>query len=352
MESIRGRMGEVVKPSDKPSFADGLSAFWNRTVFSVRLIFEEKELLTFALLQWVCIGIGYYLWVQMLGWLPDEMWERAANSSHGGRLGDYIMLAWSFLCVGVATFPMSILSGCMGAVYFLKAQGKESTIPACLKIVLPATRDLWLFHWVDGWWTVVRILARLPKKRGESPVERAVNEAVYYAWKVATIGILPGLVTGRGLMDAGRRSLGMVKSRLRDVLLLRGGYSALCWIVGIASYIFSIWFFIAFPEFRYQGQQFMYRFYFWMAVPVLCASGVVLVFLRPVYIISACAIYTDYVQTERKESIMVPARPGQKRGSFDFAFTMAVIIAVVLLAVVFTPGHFGIGELVAGSWTR
>jgi hypothetical protein len=300
---------------ERPSFGEGLAGFWARAKFSLKLIFLEKELITFSLLQWACIAAGYYLWLQMIGWIPEAAWERAANS-RSATLGDFILFCWAIVCVGLVAFPLGILSGCMGAVHFLNRQGKESTIGACLKMVIPRAWPLWIFHWIDGWWTVRRILDRLPKKNDRrSPIEKAMSEALYYAWKVATIGILPGLVTGRGLVDSGKRSLDLVATRFKDVALLRAGYSALCWVVGIAAYAGCIYFFIAFPQlvdFKAPVASQIYVFYFWVGIPMLAAVGAVMMFLRPIYVISSCDIYADYV-TARQENLMLPPPP--KRSS-------------------------------------
>jgi hypothetical protein len=89
------------------------------------------------------------------------------------------------------------------------------------------------------------------EKRYFSPAaaaQRAVAEALYYAWKVGTIGVPPALLTGKGLIEAGKDLISLVKSKLWKVLKLRGGYSAVCWIIGVAAYVGSMAFFIGFPS--------------------------------------------------------------------------------------------------------
>jgi len=75
-------------------------------------MFTEKEALFFVLLQWLVIFLVYLLWVQMLAWIPDEVWQSTENSDEGSIV-DWILLLWSFICVGIAAFPIGILSGCM-----------------------------------------------------------------------------------------------------------------------------------------------------------------------------------------------------------------------------------------------
>ncbi len=181
----------------------------------------------FGLLQWTAIGIGYLLWVQMLDWIPEEVWRDAAESD-GSSAADWILLAWSFVCVGVAAFPVGILTGCMGATHFLHKQGKPSTVATCLKLVLPHSWPLWIFHWADGWVTVNRILDRLPKKNDtRTAAQKALAETLYYAWKVGIAGVVPSIVTGKGLIQSGKNSVEFVKDNFIEVAKLRAGYSAI-----------------------------------------------------------------------------------------------------------------------------
>ncbi len=316
----------------KPKFGSALKFFFVRAGRAIKLIFTEKELITFALLQWVAIGLGYYLWVQMLGWIPEEVWRSTETSRHGS-IADIVLLLWSFVIVGIVALPVGVLSACMGAVRFLRSQGRPSTIAACLQIVLPKVRPLWIFHWIDGWITVNQILDRLPKKRDRrTPAEKVLSEALYYAWKLGTIGMLPALLAGRGLIEAGKQSISLVRHKLSDTALLRVGYSSICWVVGIAAYIGTIIFFCVFDNLVPKGSAYshVYTFYFWAGVPIVIAVGVIQLFLRPVYILSSCDIYSDYLQ-ERNEPLMLPSPPSRIVISLVTFGVLCLIVAVVIL---------------------
>ena len=115
MTQIKDEMGRLEEIRDtRPSWGDGISGFIARAGFSVKLIFKEKELITFALLQWLCIAAGYYLWVQVIGWIPDSAWQHASHSD-SATIGDVILFLWSFVCVGIVTFPLGLLTACMAA---------------------------------------------------------------------------------------------------------------------------------------------------------------------------------------------------------------------------------------------
>ncbi|MBT8331384.1 MAG: hypothetical protein KJP06_03550, partial [Deltaproteobacteria bacterium] len=49
--------------------------FSGRIVYAMGLIFKEKEIILFALLQWAVLGMVYRLWVECIGWIPMEVWE-------------------------------------------------------------------------------------------------------------------------------------------------------------------------------------------------------------------------------------------------------------------------------------
>lgn len=197
---VRDEIAKIPGISSTPS--GGVGRFLGRVGQAGMLALREKKILVFALLQWLVIA-----------------------------------LAWSFFCVGVAAYPLGILSGCMGAAHFLHRQGRESTVADCMQLVLPQSWPLWAFHWIDGWITVNQILKRLPRKNDRrSAAQKAASEALYYAWKLGISGVLPSIVSGNGLLTSGRQSVVFVKDNLGEVARLRAGYSALCWIVGIAAY--------------------------------------------------------------------------------------------------------------------
>lgn len=76
MKAVREEVCRTTNNWDRrPSLGEGLAGFWERTKFSLKLVFLEKEIITFALLQWACIAFGYYLWLQMIGWIPEAAWS-------------------------------------------------------------------------------------------------------------------------------------------------------------------------------------------------------------------------------------------------------------------------------------
>ena len=341
LDFIKEEIRSIPGIKQKPKRAGALKYFFIRAGQAIKLVFLEREIIVFALLQWVAIGLGYFLWVQMLNWIPEEVW-RSTENSDSGSIADIVLLAWSFIIVGIVALPIGILNACIGAVHFLHRQGRPSTIAACLQIVLPRVWPLWVFSWTDGWITVNRILDRLPKKRNWPP--SALSEALYYAWKLGTIGVPPALLSGRGLIEAGKDSILLVKNKIADTALLRVGYSIICWVVGISAYIGTIIFFIVFDDLVPSGEIYstIYEFYFWAGVPIVIAVGIILLFLRPIYTISSADIYADYLQ-ERNEPLMLPQPPSK----LTSVMVAVLVLLAIVMAVIFFRDQLGITDMLS-----
>jgi len=327
---VRDEIKEIPGIDKKPS--GGVGSFFSKVGYAISLGFKEKEIFFFGLLQWASIGGAYLLWVQMLDWIPEEVWRSAAESDEGSIV-DVILLAWSFVCVGIAAFPVGILTGCMGATHFLHKQGRESTIAMCFKLVMPQSWSLWSFHWIDGWITVCQILKRLPRKNDKrTPAEKALSEALYYAWKVGVSGVLPSIVTGNNLIKSGKNSILFVKDNFIEVAKLRAGYSILCWIVGIGAYIGTIFFFVAFdltPE-GDEVYQHIYTFYFWAAVPILASVAIIMLVLRPIFVLAICDLYSDYLN-EKGKDVVLPQNPPKSISALIVFICLCLILAVVYM---------------------
>ncbi|HBE88215.1 MAG TPA: hypothetical protein DDW67_03645, partial [Elusimicrobia bacterium] len=89
-----------------------------------------------------------------------------------------------------------------------------------------------------------------------------------------------------------------------------------------------------------------HKFYFWAGVPIVVAAGMVLLFLRPIYIISACDIYADYVR-ERGENLVLPPPPRGAVGGDTFAVLVFGILAIIVAAAFVYRQELGIMDLLA-----
>lgn len=285
----------------------------------------------------------------MLDWIPAEVWE-SVDDADSGSIVDVILIAWSFFCVGLAAFPVGIFTGCMGATHFLHKQGRDPSIVKSLKLVLPRSWCLWVFHWVDGWITVNQIVDRLPGEdddNNDSSADKAAREALYYAWKIGVSGILPSIVMGDNLFRSAKNSIVFVKDKFMEVAKLRAGYSILCWIVGIAAYLGAILFFGAtgIVGQEHEALSKIYKIYLWAAVPIVIAVGVVVVLLRPVFVIAMCDLYSDHLRDTIGMDEELPEHPESKTGKTAL-YAFGVLCVALAIVFVFRQ-ELGIMELLS-----
>lgn len=279
--------------SENPGYFGSIGSFFTSIAASLRFIFTEKENIVFALLQWATIALVYFIWIQGLSWIPEEIWKNDTENT----AANLILLVWSLACVGLAAFPLGILTACMNASCLLRFQNKESTFTDCMKAAFSRAGTLWIFSWIDGWWTVKRILERLPKKNDHT--SRAVKyerEILYQLWKMISLGFIPALLYGRNFKDACKDSLFLLKKRFLPLIKLRLGYSFVCWIVGIGCYTGTVLFFCYMD--KMPDEYDIYSWYFYAGFPLILALLIIMILFRPLYIISACRIYINYACDE------------------------------------------------------
>lgn len=311
--------------SENPGYFGSIGSFFTSIAASLRFIFTEKENIVFALLQWATIALVYFIWTQGLSWIPEEIWKNDTENT----AANLILLVWSLACVGLAAFPLGILTACMNASCLLRFQNKESTFTDCMKAAFSRAGTLWIFSWIDGWWTVKRILERLPKKNDRTlrsvKIER---EIIYQLWKMISLGFIPALLYGRSFKDACKDSLFLLKKRFLPLIKLRLGYSFVCWIVGIGCYAGTVLFFCYMD--KMPDEYDIYSWYFYAGFPLIIALLIIMILFRPLYIISACRIYINYACDEGITPNL-PQRTSAFTNILVIFLCFAAIIGVVLL---------------------
>ena len=290
--------------------------------YALSLGLKEKEIFFFGGMQWLAVSMAYLLWTQMLFWIPPEVWDAMETQDGAGPI-DYALTLWAFLCVGLAAFPIGIFSSCMGVTHFLHKQGRASTVAMCLKLSLPNAWRLWVFHWTDGWFTVKQIWSRIPGGENRTLAQILYQEALYYAWKVGISGVLPSMVIGKGMIESGKESVEFVKQNTKEIIKLRVAYSGSCWVLGILTY------FAAFPIVFYLDDgtgigNNIANIYLYIALPICFSTGFIMFFLRPIYLLSLCNLYSDYLKANNK-AIELPDNPPR-------AISALVVFAILCVA--------------------
>lgn len=328
----------------------GMSAvevFGGRIKTALRTIAQEPEILLFAVLQWLIIAVAYFVFVSIFYFIPDEVWQSAAdNSDSSSTPADIVLLIWAVMVIGIASLPIGVLSACIPAVHFLRRSGKESTTGGCLRLVLSNTNAIWAYTWADSWITVTQILERLPSKDKKYRTGFWVREALYYAWKVGTAGVLPAMVAGNGVIDAGKASLKLLKDRPGAIMTLRTGYSIVCWVVGIASYILGVMFLSSFMNGMEQSgneSAWMFRIIVLTGGPVVIATGVVQMILRPIYLLAVTDVYCE----ELEKAGLVPDVAPMSQENFGIALAACATMCLCLIAAWLNADALGITEMLS-----
>jgi hypothetical protein len=289
--------GVLAASGTRPSIFSlkNFSAMRQDMAYAVKLMMQEKEILLFAALQWLVIGLAYMMWTQVLAWIPDSVWAEAAReSSERSTAADWADLAiwgWSLLIIATAAYPLALLNASIVASHYLKSSGQQSTVPACLNLASKNLGRVWLFTALDALITVHAIVDRLPSKRRRK--RTVAKEAAYYGWKIATIGVLPALVSGKTFVDSANESVWLLEDQPVRTIGIRMGYSLLCWIIGVLAYAGAIVTFIMFGS-SPSDENWVYHFYVLMGAPIFFAVGVVSL-IRPVFVLAISKLYTDVV---------------------------------------------------------
>jgi hypothetical protein len=322
-----------------------ITAFFNNIPSVITLIEEEPELIFFAVCQWLVIWLAYVGWTQMLHWIPDEVWNAVGRASKDDRKGMFeminlLLLGWSFFIVCIASYPIGLCSAAMVAVHDLRACKEKVSLDRCFAIADRHLGKIWMFTVLDGWITVSAILSRLPKKHYH---RTALDELLYYAWKVATMGMVPALVNGRDWLAAGKDSVKLLMSQPARALGLRFGYSAVCWVIGGLSYIGAIYVFVKFGD-KKEGLHYIYNFYLLMAAPIFVSVGVISVFVRPFFLLGVAKFYTDTMNVAAEiEKDIAEVTPAEEV-VFSGLFCIFALMLSALLALLFFGNQLGFGE--------
>ena len=335
-------MDELTKFVDNEEKPESeIKTFTSRIRYALMLGLKEKEIFFFGLLQLLVIMVGYIFWLQVLNWIPQDIWNEVQACIDRGEddctgIIDIALYLWGMAIVVIISFPVGILSCSIGTTHFLVSRNEESTVLKCLNASFSNAWAIWKFHAIDGYITIDRILERLPKDDDtRTPADKALEEAAYYAWKVGTAGMVPNLILGNKLIPSGISSINFVKSKFKEVASLRGAYSSICWLIAILSYIGAI---ILTAVFEDQltlstAEIEIGAFYNYMIIPICFATLSVVVVLRPLYIISICDLYSDYLE-ENKEEAELPDNPTKGRS--------ALITFVILMMLLIFLSSFGL----------
>ena len=314
-----------------------INNFTSRIKYALLLGIKEKEIFFFGLIQWVSVVLAYLLWLQMIYWIPQSVWDYISECIGSGRdycslRADIPLFLWGVVCILLAAFPVGILSLAMGTTHFLHKNNEQSTVIKCLNAAFSNAFATWNFHFVDGLITVNRIIDRIPGGEDRRTVaEIAASEALYYAWKLGNAGVIPSLVLGDGIIESGKNSIKFVKANFLEIVKLRSAYSLLCWITGLLAYIGAIltFYFMGDDVYAISGGLAISKIYLFLVFPIGIAVSIVMIFLRPIYVLTLCDMYSDFLALTNEEA-KLPLDPENGKKAIIVFILVCLIVALVI----------------------
>jgi len=154
------------------------------------------------------------------------------------------------------------------------------------------------------------------------------------------------MLLGNNLITSGKNSIKFVKAKFADILKLRAAYSSICWIVGIAAYIGGVIVIFLMGDGAYtnSGNLEVVKIYQYMIIPLAWATMIVMIFLRPIYILTICNLYSDYIESIDEEPVL-PDNPsiGIK------AFFVFLFICLLMLLVILFRDQIGLTDILSAT---
>ena len=100
---------------DLPEFSElpkgKLKDFTSRIRYALSLGLKEKEIFFFGAMQWLSVVLAYFLWLQMLYWIPQPVWDYIGECIDGPGDADGCTVAadiplflWGILCIFLQPF--------------------------------------------------------------------------------------------------------------------------------------------------------------------------------------------------------------------------------------------------------
>lgn len=279
-------------PTDKLAWVKeqgGHPSFWSYLRYSLQLALEEKEIILFAILQWGFVVGAYLLSIEVLLWIPEA--ELINSDVDVSPESNMVFVVWVVSCITLSALPIGVLTGAMASSHFLRHHGRESTIPACFSLAMQRMGRLWAFHAIDGVITVWQGLKRLPSKNKSRGTNSVVSEVAYYAWKIAAASALPTLLLAENPVDAMKASARFARDEMVRIAHLRAAYSFVCWVLAFMTGGAVV----ASAKLAPAHTAGIYEAYLGATIPLALGFGVLMVVLRPIYVLSLCHLYSQHV---------------------------------------------------------
>ncbi len=143
------------------------------------------------------------------------------------------------------------------------------------------------------------------------------------------------------MIESGKESVEFVKQNTKEIIKLRVAYSGNCWVLGILTY------FAAFPIVFYLDDgtgigNNIANIYLYIALPICFSVGVIMFFLRPIYLLNLCNLYSDYLKTNNIK-VELPDNPPRAMS----ALVVFAILCVAALVIFYYREAIGLVDILS-----
>jgi hypothetical protein len=123
------------------------------------------------------------------------------------------------------------------------------------------------------------------------------------------------------------------------VIGIRMGYSLICWVVGLAAFVGSIFYLMKFGPHGNRSYE-IYKFYSALIVPIFATVGIISILVRPFFLIMISKLYTHVIPLDLGITI------APQRQKFNFLTLLFVILLSTVLILYFFGDQLGVRQWV------
>ena len=270
------KRGEIIKSGST------LSAFFTEARFALGYCILEPEILLFSIFNALSQLIAFVIFVYGFLAVAPEIYDLKSI------IGLIVLWPlWFLACLWLSSNLSAVFTGAMGISVMKKMKGERSTVIGCLGDSLARRKEIQRCAWNLTALTVIMSLNLIPSKNApHSQTERDRRE--FYGWRYGKFAILPHLLLGSSLIDAGKASVDMVKRNFRNVCLFRTGYGRVRLFIWFIMWAFMTWLFTYGPYKNPDDINLLGMIIAQSVFSLVPTFLIVKIFLYPVLVISSC----------------------------------------------------------------
>ena len=294
--STRFNQSKYIPKRKKIIKSNSLSrAFFTEAKSAFRYCLLEPEMILFSTLNALSLFFLFCIFIYgFLATMPEVF--------DGLSLFALIVFwpVWLWLCLWTLSNLTGFFTGAMGISVLKRMNGEKSTVPGCLAESLSRRKNIQRYEWNTLTRTIALAANRIPGEH-ETEAESKKYKREFYGWRYGKFAILPHILLGKPLVEAGQASVEMVKRNFKEVCLFRTAYSRVRLLLWFFTWMAMSYYF-AFGPGRSPDED--------NVIAMILAQGILSVipfmlltriFLYPVLVISSCCRTMEDLEKQKNE---------------------------------------------------